>query len=60
MWKRIFFWMLVVSTMPLLAQTQKNNDPALFTVANTPVHVSEFKYIYSKTNGQNADYSKSQ
>ena len=58
MLKRLFFWMLLVSAMPLLAQAQKNNDPVLFTVANTPVHVSEFKYIYSKTNGQNADYSK--
>ncbi|MEN0006575.1 MAG: peptidylprolyl isomerase [Bacteroidota bacterium] len=33
-------------------------DPVLFTVNDTPVHVSEFNYIYTKTNGKEADYSK--
>ncbi len=34
------------------------SDPVLFTVGDTPVNVSEFQYIYSKTNGEKADFSK--
>lgn len=34
------------------------SDPVLFTVAGKPVHVSEFLYIYSKTNREKADFSK--
>ncbi|MBK9336638.1 MAG: peptidylprolyl isomerase [Lewinellaceae bacterium] len=34
-----------------------HDDPILFTVNNTPVRVSEFQQIYSKTNQQKADYS---
>ncbi|MBI1225248.1 MAG: peptidyl-prolyl cis-trans isomerase [Bacteroidetes bacterium] len=36
----------------------QKDDPVLFSVDDTPVHLSEFKYIYSKTNGDKADYSK--
>jgi len=39
----------------LLAQAE---DPVLFTVDGNPVKLSEFNYIYSKTNGKKADYSK--
>lgn len=39
----------------LHAQT---NDPVLFTVDNEPVRVSEFSYIYSKTNQDKADFSE--
>jgi len=33
-------------------------DPVLFSVQNKSVHVSEFDYIYKKTNGEKADYSQ--
>lgn len=36
---------------------QDKND-LLFSVAGNPVTVGEFDYIYSKTNGKNADYSR--
>ncbi len=36
----------------------QKDDPVLFTVENDPVHVSEFKYIYAKTNGDKATFSK--
>ena len=36
----------------------QKDDPVLFTVENDPVHVSEFEYIYSKTNGDKATFSK--
>lgn len=36
----------------------QNEDPVLFTIDKTPVHLSEFKYIYNKTSGEKADYSR--
>jgi peptidyl-prolyl cis-trans isomerase SurA len=36
----------------------QSDDPVLFTVAGNPVHVSEFEYIYTKTNGKEADFSE--
>lgn len=43
--------------------TQKNiraqsEEPVLFTIDNTAVGAAEFNYIYTKTNGQQADYSR--
>ncbi|HHH49893.1 MAG TPA: hypothetical protein ENK52_02815 [Saprospiraceae bacterium] len=51
----ILFLVFFISNF-LIGQT---DDPILFTVDNTPVHLSEFKYIYAKTNGKKADYSRS-
>lgn len=53
--KRIFFTLLAFSCF-YLAGAQ--NDPVLFTVEDTPVKKSEFEYIYSKTNGEKADFSQ--
>ncbi|MBK8954439.1 MAG: peptidylprolyl isomerase [Saprospiraceae bacterium] len=38
--------------------TNAQTDPVLFTVAGTPVHLSEFEYIYNKNNQKEADYSR--
>jgi len=46
---------LMISGLSLHAQS---DDPVLFSVADKPVRVSEFKYIYSKTNGAEANFSK--
>lgn len=37
---------------------QAQEDPILFKVNDKEVRVSEFKYIYNKTNGEKADYSE--
>ena len=52
-WSVLLLCLAIAS--PLWAQ---ENDPVLFSVEGDPVHVSEFKYIYSKTNGDKADFSR--
>ncbi|MEM9823662.1 MAG: peptidylprolyl isomerase [Bacteroidota bacterium] len=56
MFKQFSSLVLILSmTVALFAQ---KNDPVLFTVEKKPIHLSEFKYIYTKTNGDKADFSK--
>jgi peptidyl-prolyl cis-trans isomerase SurA len=54
---KIIYFFLGTFLIPCLLSSQ-TTDPVLFTVANTPVTKSEFTYIYSKTNGAKADFSK--
>ncbi len=56
---RMFSVLITLALLPLSVTAQLYpNDPVLFTVGNTPVHQSEFVYIYTKTNGASADFSK--
>lgn len=52
-----FITFILVLTFGLSLFGQQN-DPVLFTVEQKPIHLSEFKYIYNKTNGDKADFSK--
>ncbi|MBR9923121.1 MAG: hypothetical protein GYB31_20015 [Bacteroidetes bacterium] len=49
---------LVLYSLTAMGQAGNAEDPVLFTVNDRPVHVSEFTYIYTKTNGENADFSE--
>lgn len=53
-----FLSFLLLSLAFLASLAAQKDDPVLFTVEKDPVHVSEFKYIYSKTNGDKADFSR--
>ena len=55
--KKALFTLVVVACFA--AQSFGQTDPTLFTVNQKPVTVSEFNYIYAKTNGNKADFSKS-
>ncbi len=53
--KPLFVLLLLLGVM---GTVQAQDDSVLFTVDGQPVQLSEFKYIYSKTNGERADFSK--
>ena len=55
--KQFVLFVLVALFLPFGINAQ-NEDPVLFSVKNNPVHVSEFLYIYSKTNRDKANFSK--
>ena len=55
--KQISLLFLAAMFLPFGGIAQKEN-PVLFSVKNNPVHVSEFLYIYSKTNRDKANFSK--
>ena len=56
MLKRIFITCIVSLTV-FFGQAQKGSD-VLMEVGGNKVSVDEFRYIYEKNNGNNADYSK--
>lgn len=49
--------MFIAIALLATTTTQAQDDPVLFTVDGKEVRVSEFNYIYNKTNGEKADYS---
>jgi peptidyl-prolyl cis-trans isomerase SurA len=57
---RVFLVLVLLLSWALSADAQKENqkDPVLFTVNGVPVTVSEFTYIYTKTNGPRATFSR--
>lgn len=59
MTKQLFTLFLLAGLILLnKTATAQQDDPTLFTIENTPVQVSEFLYIYNKTNGEEANFSK--
>ncbi|MBK7345252.1 MAG: hypothetical protein IPJ06_20440 [Saprospiraceae bacterium] len=52
-----FFGLLFLSQLALL-HGQTSDDPILFSVENDQIPVSEFVYIYTKTNGLKADFAR--
>lgn len=56
--KKIQLILLLIAILGNTILSAQKNDPVLFKVADTPVQLSEFNYIYTKTNGDKADFSK--
>ncbi len=60
-WRRVmvsYVWVLIISVSFVNTGLGQNEDPILFEVDGVPVFLSEFTYIYNKTNGKQADYSR--
>lgn len=57
MLKTIALWMCMLVAVAA-TNAQKGTDPVLFMVGSTPVTTAEFRYIYSKTNADKADFSQ--
>lgn len=56
MYKQIIALFALISGCVVFLNGQA--DPVLFSVNDKPVHLSEFQYIYAKTNGDKADFSR--
>lgn len=54
---RITLTFFIIIIFQIIASGQ-SKDPVLFSVEDIDVHVSEFQYIYEKTNGEKANYSQ--
>ncbi len=50
--------LLFVVLFSTFLHAQHADDPVLFSIDDVQVHLSEFKYIYTKTNAEKADFSK--
>ena len=52
-------WVLIICVSFVNTGFGQEEDPDLvFEVDGVPVYLSEFTYIYNKTNGKQADYSR--
>lgn len=50
--------LMATACLSVIGLQAQDKDPVLFSVEGHPVHRSEFVYIYEKTNGKSADYSR--
>lgn len=56
--KRFFLLITIALLFGFQNLSAQADDPVLFSVEDDPVLLSEFNYIYTKTNGDKADFSK--